>query len=258
MLALFAALATAAPYTIEDVDPRSTHRPVVLVVTPGFTATSFKALEAGLESAGRDVHRLTFAPDATPDEVRAGIIAASQQGGTLVAHGVGATFALQAHAELESERLVLLAPVLDVWPTAAMSHLAQAPVGRSLTLVAEPDSAGALLLGDARTMGTVSGDTAREVQGWVLAGGVPLDASAVQLPVWLAVSSGDDVASVEAVVPRAHELPDHHLERLGLNHWHSQDFSHLEMLTHPVPVRIAINAVKQKRWRKQRRHDKRS
>lgn len=77
---------------------------------------------------------------------------------------------------------------------------------------------------------------------------MPIDLSHVDRPVWIAVSLGDSVASVEAVVPASRALPERHLVRLGINRMDPRDFSHADMLADPIPVRAATRAARSDRW----------
>lgn len=236
-----------------DLSPATNSRPVLLIVTPGVELTAFLPLARGLTAGGMDVHALVFPAASQTSADYADAIASA--GATLpdytvvVAHGLGATLALQAAPRLEVARYVLLAPVLDLRPLAVSGFLADQPVGAALDLRRSLDWRGrdvaSVLLGAQKpALGVVSGPFAAEVQGWIRVGAVPVDLALVDRPVWIAVSLGDNVASVESVVPASRALPDRRLVRLGINRLDAQDYSHGEMLAGKTPVRAAVRAAR--------------
>jgi hypothetical protein len=254
MLAALAVLAVAAATdAVWDATPEHDAETVLVVVTPGFQLEGYLPLVWALRDDGRDVRVLTFGCGGQDTEalVEAVVTAAGPlvPGFTVVAHGVGATLVLMAAPRLESDRYVLLAPVLDIWPVASTEWLAGQPVPPALDL-SDPlawndHPVQSLLLGEpVPTLSCVPAPFAAEVQGWIGAAHVPVDLAAVSAPVWIAVSAGDDVAAVEAVIPAARGLPARKLIRMGVNRLDGQDFNHGEMLRHAIPVRAAVRAAR--------------
>ncbi|MBW1880824.1 MAG: hypothetical protein JRJ84_20915 [Deltaproteobacteria bacterium] len=254
MLAVLAILAVAsAADAVWDATPEHDAETVLVVVTPGFQLEGYLPLVWALRNDGRDVRVLTFGCGAQDGEalVEAIVTVAHPLGPdlTVVAHGVGAALVLMAAPRLESDRYVLLAPVLDIWPVASTEWLAGQPILPSLDL-SDPlawndHPVQSLLLGEpVLPLTCVPVPFAAEVQGWIGDAHVPMDLSAVQAPVWIAVSAGDDVAAVEAVIPAARALPDRKLVRFGVVRLDRQDFTHGEMLRHAIPVRAAVRAAR--------------
>lgn len=240
-----------------DLSPETNARPALLVVTPGVDLTAFLPLARALRADGMDVQALVFpaAGQTSADyaDAIASAAASLPDNTVVVSHGLGATLALLAAPRLHVDRYVLLAPVLDVSPVAVDAFLADQPVAASLDLSHPVEWAGrdarAVLLGpELPDLGVVSGPFAAEVQGWIRAAHVPIDLSHVDRPVWIAVSLGDSVASVEAVVPASRALPERHLVRLGINRMDPQDFTHAEMLADRIPIRAATRAARSQRW----------
>jgi len=254
MLAVVAALAVAtATDVVWDATPDHDAETVLLVVTPGFQLEGYLPLVWALRGDGRDVRVLTFGCEDQDTEalVDAVVAAAGPLGPdlTVVAHGVGATLVMMAAPRLEADHYVLLAPVLDLWPVAATEWLARQAIPPALDL-SDP-----LAWNDQPVQGVLLGEPvppltcapapfAAEVQGWIRDAHVPVELAAVTAPVWIAVSSGDDVAAVEAVIPASRALPDRKLVRLGVNRLDGQDFTHGEMLRHAIPVRAAVRAAR--------------
>lgn len=250
-------LARGADYTLTDLAPETSAHPVLVVVTPGFELDGYLPLVRALRDVGRDVHVLRFAcagQDARrlQDELVAAAATLPDQK-AIVAHGLGATLALQAADRLKAERYVLLAPVLDVEPVAAVSFAAaHVPETDAIDLARAVawgggDLADTLLGARHPALGCVPGPFAREALGWAAAREVPIALESVAVPVWIAVSLGDDVAAIEVVVPASRRLPDRTLVRLGMNHLDDQDYDHGELLTAPVPIRAAVDAVTRRR-----------
>lgn len=229
-----------------DATPAVTDDPVVVVVTPGFAVEGFLPLVRALARDGHDVQVASFPCGAGDTAALAEALGAADlpEGATVIAHGLGAPIALRA--PLDADRYVLLAPVLDVWPVAATAWLAGQEIGPSLVLDRPLDWRGTdvrrVLLGEAPPLGCVPVGFARDVQGWILEGAVPLDLGAIEVPVRIAVSPADEVATLEATVPAARALPDGRVVRLGLTRMQGRDFTHGEMLRARAPVRWAVRA----------------
>lgn len=234
-----------------DATPEHAERPVLVVQTPGFAREAFLPLVHALRADGSDVNVLSFPCDEV--DVAASVRAAAEGLGpevVVVAHGVGATLALRSGADVAA--WVLLAPVLDVWPTEALSAAAALPVGPSVDLrVARAwneHDLRAVLLGDpVPALGCAPVALVAEVQGWVRDGAVPLVLEGLDAPVWIAVSLGDDVASVEATVPAARRINDVRLVRFGRNGFDPEDYDHAGLLDGRRPVRAAARAVRRLR-----------
>ncbi len=251
MILFFALTASAAPYTLWDAAPHTATDPVLVVATPGFERPSYLPLVHALTEAGRDVHLLEFPcrdQDAKSLAASVAEAAATLPADTpVLAHGVGATLALMAHPSHPASRYVLMAPVLDVQGVAATDHLAEQELGQSVHLGGTAEWNGRqltpLLIGGEVKLGCAPVGLARDLQTWVQQDHVPLSLDAIEAPVWMAVSIGDDIASIEAVVPASRRLPNRELVRLGVNRLDGQDFSHGELLTHPTSIHAAVHAL---------------
>lgn len=227
----------------------------LLVVTPGFERAAFLPLQRALVREGQGVVWVDGPPPASVADA-VGLIAEATRAhpdATVVAHGVGATFALMAAKEAPAARYVLLAPVLGVVPSPLMQDLAASPAPPSVDLAVggrwrDRDVLDVLLGPVTPELNVLSGTLVAELQGWVRAGRVPVDLSAVQAPVWLEIGLTDEVATVEAVVPASRLLPHRRLVRPGMTRFNPQDFTHGEILTHPIPTRLAARAVRSVRW----------
>ena len=254
MLVWLAAAAVAADtWELTDLAPETSSGAVLVVVTPGWELEGYQPLVRALRDAGRDVHVLRFAC-AGQDALRLqdDLVAAATtlpDDKAIVAHGLGATLALQAADRVKAERYVLLGPVLDVEPVAAVAFAAErVPETDAIDLARGAvwnglDLADALVGQGHPKLGCAPGPFAREVAGWALAREVPIALEAVGVPVWIGVSLGDDVAAVEVVVPASRRIPDRTLVRLGMNRMDPQDYEHGQLLTDDVPVRAAVDAV---------------
>jgi hypothetical protein len=253
MIALLAHLAVASgDYRVERMSA-SNADPVLVVVTPGFAIDGFLPLIRGLRADGYDVRVLEF-DCAGQDAARLAADVAEAARGldhpVVVAHGLGATLTLLAAPDLEAERLVLLAPVLDVVPAGTVAWLASLPHGAAVDFSAargrvdHEDVARILLGDDAPPLTCAPGPFVDDVQGWIADADVPIAFASVDLPVWIGVSLGDDVATVEAVLPASRLLPDHTVVRLGRNRLDPRDYSHADLLMAAVPVRRALDAVR--------------
>ena len=236
-----------------QVDAQAARAPVLLVVTPGLDADAFDAWAHRLHKARHPVTPLSLPCEAASGAqlveriVQAG--AELPEGYVVAAHGLGASLVLMAAPELEAERLVLLGPVLDVQAVGVLDWLADLELSETVDLAGELSWNGRavapLLLGaDPPPLTCISAGLAAEVQGWIRAGAVPLPLETVEMPTWIGVSLGDDVASVEWTVPGSRALPDRSLVRLGYTRFDPQDYEHGELLTRPVPLRVATRAVR--------------
>jgi hypothetical protein len=84
---------------------------------------------------------------------------------------------------------------------------------------------------------------AAQVLSWAHQGQIPVDLAAVTQPVDVAVSLGDDLAAVEAVVPASRKLPDRTLTRLGVTRLDPQDYEHGALLSQPAPRRWVLDRI---------------
>jgi hypothetical protein len=250
----WAVLAGALGAELRDLAPETDARPVLLVVSPGFGVPGFLPLAEALRADGHDVLLLEPGCGAgTLDSLAADVAEAAAKIGpdvVVVAHGVGASVVLAASPAMEARRLVLLGPVLAVWPVASTSWLAERAAGAtsadlSASVVWNGQDLATVLLGsDPPPLGCAPPAFAAEVASWVRRSDVPIALAAVDDPVWIAVSAGDDVAAVEAVVPASRAIPDRELVRLGINRLDPEDYAHGEMLRAEVPVRAAVRAAR--------------
>jgi hypothetical protein len=209
---------------------------VVVVVSPGVAVEAYTDLIREIRDAGHDVSAehvscATTGFDAAARSLHRRLVGHSDH--VLVAHGFGASVALRAHAPT-SRRYVLLAPVLDIWPVSAM---------RSVRLTADwPELQP--LLGTPLAADCFSASLARDLEDWLQTGEVPTShLSSIAEPVWLAVSAGDNLAGVEAVIPASRELPERTVIRLGKKRLDPIDFDHGQMLTHPIPIKAVVKAL---------------
>jgi pimeloyl-ACP methyl ester carboxylesterase len=236
-----------------DAEPSRRGRPVLVVVTPGFDLEGFLPLVQALGDDGHDVQVVQLpCADQSSSDLASMIAEASwaiSEPPIVVAHGFGGTLALMAAPRSHASRMVLLAPVLDLVPVAATAWLVGLDLAHGVDLSAplswEGQDVASLLLGaDPPALGCAPGPFLSEVAGWVQTGDVPIPLEQVALPVWIAVSLGDNVASVEGVVPTARRLPDRDLVRLGLNRFDPSDYTHGDMLRGDVPIRSAVKACR--------------
>jgi alpha-beta hydrolase superfamily lysophospholipase len=238
--------------TLIDLAPERAGPPALVVVTPGFDREAFVPLARALRGSGMDVQLVDLGcggEDAAALAEGIAAAAATTPGpDVVVAHGLGAALALRAAPSVDAERYVLLAPLIGVVPSASIRWLAERPVGPSVELSAPLDwngrSIAEVVLGDgAAPLGCLSGPLAAELQRWALAAEVPVALEAVAAPVWIAVSLGDELATVEAVIPASRRLPSRAVVRLGVNRMDRRDFTHLDLLVEPAPVRAAARAA---------------
>ncbi len=226
---------------------------VLVVQTPGVRDEGVHTLTQALRRRGAAVRVLRFACTDGGVHAQAAHVASAIRSlgpwGVVVAHGVGAVPAIVGSLEVEAAGLVLLAPVLDVWPVAALDFLASLPLGDEVALDV-PRAWGErvlhdVLLGAADVpLGCVDPTLAAEIQGWIRAGVVPLPLTSITHPTWIGVSVGDHVASVEAVIPASRRIATREVVRFGLGRLDHQDFGHAELLTHRVPTRAAARAAR--------------
>jgi pimeloyl-ACP methyl ester carboxylesterase len=146
---------------------------------------------------------VAFPCSGTPGDFRAAIRAAVPRGATVVAHGIGASLALQSGAE--AGKWVLLGPVL----AGPLDHF-------------HPERCTAPALADA---------------DWTV------DAAAIHAPVVILAAARDDVAPVEVLVPASRRFPDRVLIRLGLGHLDRRDQDHLGLLTDPIAIAATVRAI---------------
>ncbi len=174
---------------------------VVVVETPGTSPTTWAPLvqELGASTV------VAFPCSGSVADFEAAIRAAVAPGAIVVAHGIGATLALQSGAP--AGRWVLLGPVLG-----------PGPVGR---LPAERCLAPSL----ARARWSV-------------------EPASILQPVVILAAALDDVAPVEVLVPESRKFPNRTLIRLGLGHFDARDQDHLGLLTDPIATEATVRAVR--------------
>lgn len=175
--------------------------PIVVVETPGTSPSTWAPLLAALG----DARVVAFPCSGTPDDFRAAIRAAVPPGATVVAHGIGATLALQA--EPPAGRWVLLGPVLGAGPEGRL------PSERCL----------APALADA---------------DW------SFDPATVQTQVVVLAAALDDVAPVEVLVPASRAFPHRTLIRLGIGRLDARDQDHLGLVTDPIAIAATARATR--------------
>jgi hypothetical protein len=240
---LFAAFAGASPTKPAD---------VLVVVSPGFSLQSHAPLIRAIMNEGYVTHAHTFPCTGQDSHAMASSIATTAAELTrpyvVVAHGAGATLSLMAADGLQAESYVLLAPILDVWPIAAFEWLQTKQLEPGINLSTPATWQGhdlhTLLLGEeAPALSCVSLGLAREAQQW-LANGIPTQhLKDIESPVFIAVSLGDNLSTMEAVVPASRQLPNRTLMRMGVKRFDPVDFTHVQMLTHSVPIGVALDAI---------------
>lgn len=218
---------------------------VLLVTTPGVKLDAYLPLIEAMRAKEVRVEAVVFPCSGTGDDYRRKIVSQAEgQGWTVLAHGLGATLALQSG--VQAERFVLLGPVLDVVPGPAMQPLIHTSITGVLSLDTPPSepSLRQLLLGDWEGQLTcVSPLWAKEVQQWLRDAHVPLKLAAIDAPVWLGVGLLDEVATVEAIVPASRIFPHRTLIRLGVARMDPKDYRHFDLLSDAIPVRAAVHAV---------------
>lgn len=226
--------------------------PVVLVVTPGVELAGYRPLLDALRDRDLDPEVVEFPCSgdfrALADQLHRRL-AESPSPPVVVAHGLGATLALAAAPGLDVDRWVLLAPILAVPHSAAVTSLGDVAPGARVDLSVarpwanEPDLRRVLLGADPPALGCFPAALARDLQGWIATGTIPLALAAIGDPVWIGVGLLDELAPVEVVIPASRALPDRRLVRLGVTHFDPVDYDHAAMLGAVAPVRAAIRAV---------------
>jgi hypothetical protein len=227
-------------------------REVLVVMSPGFSFEEHRPLIEALQHEEHEVHVVgaSCAAANSGELIERLRLKDRELGGgyTVVSHGLGATIALLAAPELQADEYVLLAPVLEVLPSRSMAALAEPVIDRVIALEQEPSwvdiGLREVLLGGPKVMnGCLSMGLGREFQGWLGHGGAPLKLKQIEAFVWLGVSLGDEMSTVEATVPASRSLPNRHLVRFGINRFDSRDFSHWDLLSDPVPLRTAARQI---------------
>lgn len=219
---------------------------VLLVHTPGAALEAHATLHTALTDAGHAVHTAGFPCSGTSADLAGAVERAGEalgEGYVVVAHGLGATIALRA--DLEASRYVLLAPVLGapvVEAAKAAAHLETLDL-RVATPWRGRDLREALLGTPLPPLTCLSPQLAREVQGWVRAGSVPVALEEVGAPVWVGVGLLDELAPPEVLVAASRRIPERTLVRLGITRLDPRDFGHAAMLVDPIPARAAAGAV---------------
>lgn len=206
---------------------------MVVVGSPGVPAEAYDAWTGRMAHGGRDVQFVAASCDATLDSLIADVIeVASHSPGelVLVGHGLGGTVAVMAAPQVSPVRLVLLAPVLG-W-----KHPSKA-----LEEAAAGGGAGVLEIAGGNCAFSPIGESAAQ---WVVTRTVPVALDQIDAPAWIGVSLGDNVASVEDVVPASRDLARRELVRFGFDHLNRTDFDHGQLLSHPVPIKAAVRALR--------------
>ncbi|MEQ1504577.1 MAG: hypothetical protein ABMB14_20225 [Myxococcota bacterium] len=221
---------------------------VVVVVTPGVGLDAYRPLLAAL--ANEDVDPVVITVPCSGDaEALAAIVRrrlAEVDQPVVVAHGLGATLALLADADVH--QYVFLGPVLGVPGAAALDDLATVPVGARVDLRAprpwgEHDLRQVLLGATLPALGCFPAALARDLQGWIAARHVPLALDQVTAPVWLGVGLLDELAPPEVVIPTSRALPDRTVVRLGIARFDPVDYDHAALLAEPAPLRAAARVA---------------
>ena len=245
---LFTVGVWAAPgASLVDPTPSRSGPAVLVVQTPGFTVSAMQPLLDALQDRDWDPLLLTF--DCSGQDLLAYSEAISEalstlpEGTPVVAHGLGATAALKSGT---AERYVLLAPVVALMPGALITELAERKVPEAVDLskpsVWRGQSAVEVLLGKAE-LGCIPGAVLREAQGWAKGEPIPIDLSALDVPVWIGVSGLDNLSTSEATIPATRALPQRTLVRLGLGRLDHADLDHAQLLTDSVATRAAAASL---------------
>ncbi len=199
---------------------------ILLVETPGTDPAAWRPLIATLESTGERVDVVAFPCSGDAASFAAAIGRAEPDGPyTLVAHGIGATLALQA--DLHPSRAILLGPVLGVEPSVALARVALRPLDADVRLDRHPDDAADLGVGGVR-LRCVARGLAEDVLGWISTGTVPI--GPIDAPITVLSAPLDEIAPVELLVPAARALGAR-VVRLGLGDLASRDLDHAGLLT---------------------------
>lgn len=223
-------------------------RPVLVVQTPGLRRRAMVPLLQALVDAGFEPVVLE-APCTTGSaaELAAGLgaVAAAAPEAPVLAHGLGAGLVLMADPAMGDRSVALIAPTLAVVPSPLTEQALAADVGASVVFDPLHPPWRELLDVAHPPVGCLSPALAREVQGWVAAGGPPVDLGRIDRPVWVGVALGDDVATVEAVVPASRALPDRTLVRFGRNRWDPEDYGHVGLLLEPRVHRTLLRWLRE-------------
>lgn len=223
---------------------------VLVVQTPGLSRGAYAPLVHALEQEG--LHPRVVGFDCGSHDLADlvdQLVAAAGPELVVVAHGLGATLALEAAPRLQGARFVLSAPILGVVPQPGLLEAVQGDVGASVVL---SEARAAPLLGEpVPELSCVPVPFAAEVQSWVRAGSVPLDLAAVDEPVFMVLSLGDDVATVEATLPAARQLAGpRRVLRVGISRFDPQDYQHAQLLSEPRLLRVLAREARQPRLRR--------
>lgn len=227
-------------------------REVVVVMSPGFSFEEHLPLFEELARGGHELHVVgsSCAARGSSSLIERLRVKDRELGGeyTVVSHGLGATIALLAAPELRADEYVLFGPVLEVLPSRSMASLAEPVISRPIELEREPSWSTVdlreVLLGRAKVMnGCLSMGLARELQGWLENGTAPLKLEQIEAFVWLGISLGDEMSTVEGTVPASRRLPNRRLVRFGINRLDARDYNHWDMLSDPVPLRAGARQI---------------
>ena len=203
---------------------------ILLVETPGTETAAWKPLIVALQAVGEQVQVVAFPCSGNAASFSAAIERAEPDGAyILVAHGIGATLAL--NAEIQPVELVLLGPVLGYEPSATLQAFASAEIPVRVDLDPSPTVARALGIAGI-PLGCVASGLAADIQGWMRSGRVPLQRPT--MPVTVFAAPLDEIAPVELLIPAARALATHgnvRVVRLGLGDFASADVDHAGLLT---------------------------
>ena len=226
-------------------------RDVLLVLNPAFSFEEHLTLVDELQQREHRIH-LVGLTCAAPglDSLSEHILAKERQIAgpyTLIAHGIAASVALQTAPSLRADELILLAPVLDIYPSRAHQSLAAREVTETVSLAKsgawnEGDEIQALF-GQGEWKGCLSMQVAREIQTWMKGNGPVLKLGAIEQPVWVGTSLGDEFSPVEGLVPASRNIPHRQLVRFGINRLDPKDYGHGEFITSKKLVKAAVKRI---------------
>lgn len=219
--------------------------PVLLVPSPGIRGEAYSAVIQAVKASGREVQVFSWSCSGKADVLRQSL-AEHAQGRVVVAHGLGATLALQSQPKVHS--WVLMAPVLAIPDSASMkAAIEQLPSG-PVSLAAQGQDGGARdrLLGPGWSeWGTcVAPDLISQIRSWAENDGVIPGVTEPGAPVWIGVSLLDEVAPPEWVIPVSREGFPRSVTRIGVTSFDAQDRRHIELLHDPAWLRAVKRVLK--------------
>jgi len=219
--------------------------PVLLVPSPGIRAEAYSEVIRTVRASGHEVQVFSWSCIGKADVLRQSL-AEQAQGRVVVAHGLGATLALQSQPEVHS--WVLMAPVLAIPDSASMrAAIEQLPSG-PVNLAEEGSDGGARdrLLGPGWSeWGTcVAPDLIAQMLSWADNHGVIPGVNEPGAPVWIGVSLLDEMAPPELVIPLSRQGFPRSVTRIGVTGLDAHDRRHLELLHDPAWLRAVKRALK--------------